>query len=179
MQIEPDDALGAVGELRDHASRTTAELDGEHRRERGARSAMRSREPLRGEAGARSIGRRRGAIAPVRVEVDREVLEQARVRRVVGQVFDEQLREARRHVALEDRRHLVANERARVGHDDRQLVDDRIAAAALADHRVAGAIECADVDLILAGLVRARSTTGTNQKIRGHMHPTSRSCTPR
>ena len=78
------------------------------------------------------------------------MLEEPRVRRVVGLVADEQLREARREIALEDRGDLVLQEPARVGEHDRQAVHDGIPPAAGARELLAGAVERADVDAHLA-----------------------------
>jgi len=168
--------IGAAGELREDAARTAAELDrGTDARRRALGDLVDER--LHPEPRAGSVGSRRRAIAPVRVEIDRQVLEEPWIRRIVGLTLDEQLREARRQIALEDRRDLVAQKAARIRHHDRQVVDDRIATAALADQQLARALERAHVDADLAAVVRVRSATGTNEQIRGHEALDGRLCT--
>ncbi len=125
LRVDADDARRPFGKLVQPAADAAAELDRALDRRRHPLGELR-RQRGQAEAAARPVGRRHGAIAPVRVEIDREVLPQ-RLRLAVDQVGA-----PARQVGVgigRDHRHAV------------DAADDRIAPAAVgvvADERVPG-----------------------------------------
>jgi hypothetical protein len=81
-------------------------------------------------------------------------------------VLDQRRRHFGRQIALHDRRHLAAQELARIRHDDRHTIDHRIPTSALAHEKLAVPRQRAHVDAALA----RRPTPRTNQQFHGLFH---------
>jgi hypothetical protein len=85
------------------------------------------------------------------------MLEEPRIRRIVGAGCDQRRRHLGGQLCL-DRRDDV--DRACIGDEDRDAVDDRIAPAARTREHIAGPLDGAEVDRV----VRTRATTRANQR---------------
>jgi hypothetical protein len=158
LDVETDDVVGAGGELGDDAADAAAELDGE--RDARAGAAGDAIDELAGaERGA--VGRRVGAVAPLRVEVDRELVGEVRIGRVLAAVLEQQRRDLGRQLALDD-----ASEVGRaVREQDRDPVDDRVAPAARARGEIASALERANVDTVVGARATARADQMVDRRI--------------
>ncbi len=109
-------------------------------------------------------------VAPVRVEVRRQMLEQPRVREVVGAVLHEERRDVGRQLAFDDGRDFRAQVVPGILEHDRHSVDDRIAAAAIAHEHLAYVVERTHVEPIAMQRAAAR----THQQIQPHSDVASR-----
>ena len=176
LEIEADHVIRAARELRGHPADAAAELDREPHAVRGALGEP-GDERARGRdagAAARAVGHRLRAVAPVVVEIDRQVLDEARVGCVVGPGCDELSLDLRREVALDDRRHLGREVTRWIGEHDRHAVDHRVAPAALAREHVAVVPvgrQRAHVDPLGGARATTRADQDLHRRVSGDMVP--------
>jgi hypothetical protein len=162
-QVDPDGERRAAGDFGHRAACAGPELEGavdlpaaqvgDGGEERG--------EPGGGEAPG-GDARRRGPIPPVGVEVDGEVLEDAREAVLLGGGLDEQRLQAGIEVALDEGDGLAAEEARGIGDQDGDAVDDGVArrARAAAEHPVEDGGVVAPEDLGDGHGVEARPVGG-------------------